>query len=208
MCRLIFETVKWTDGVPRLLPWHQRRVEKTMKLHGEKGSPVPDLTSVLAECPGPEDAGVYKCHITYDTRGRVRKPSFEPYRPRMIKRLKCVEIPRLDYSCKWEDRAELQAAGLGLGADEEVLILQNGLVTDTRYSNVVFGDGVSWVTPETFLLPGTKRAFLLAKGVMEECLVRAEDIRRFRFCSLVNAMLDPGDVMVRTENVFSLNQFL
>lgn len=201
MCRLIFETVKWTDGAPCLLPWHQRRVERTMKLHGEEGYSVPDLASVLVGCPGPVGGGVYKCHITYDTWGRVRKPSFEPYRPRMVKRLKCVEIPRLDYSCKWEDRAELQAAGLGLGPGEEILILQNGLVTDTRYSNVVFGDGVSWVTPETFLLPGTKRAFLLAEGVIEERLVRAEDIRRFRFCSLVNAMLDPGDVVVRTEDV-------
>ena len=24
MCRLIFETVKWEDGAPCLLPWHQR----------------------------------------------------------------------------------------------------------------------------------------------------------------------------------------
>ena len=71
-------------------------------------------------------------------------------------------------------------------------------MTDTRYSNVVFGDGSSWVTPETFLLPGTKRAFLLSRGDIRECSVRAEDIGKFRFCSLINAMLDPGDVVVRT----------
>lgn len=201
MCRLIFETVKWEDGAPRLLPWHQRRVERSMKLHGEEGSSVPDLASVLAGCPGPGGKGVYKCHITYDTRGRVRNPSFEPYRPRMVRRLRCVEVPRLDYSCKWEDRAALQSAGAGMGADEEVLILQHGMVTDTRYSNVVFGDGASWVTPETFLLPGAKRAFLLAEGAIHECRVRAEDIGKFRFCSLINAMLDPGDVVVRTEDV-------
>lgn len=201
MCRLIFETVKWKDGAPCLLPWHQRRVERSMKLHGEGCASVPDLASVLEGCPGPEDAGVYKCHITYDTRGRVRPPSYEPYRPRMVQRLRCVEIPRLDYSCKWEDRTELQAAGLGLGEDEEVLILRHGLVTDTRYSNVVFGDGSSWVTPETFLLPGTKRAFLLARGAIEARSLKAEDIGKFRFCSLMNAMLDPGDVVVRTEDV-------
>lgn len=201
MCRLIFETVKWKDGAPCLLPWHQRRVERSMKLHGEEGSSVPDLASVLEGSPGPEGAGVYKCHITYDTRGRVRKPSFEPYRPRMVKGLRCVENPRLDYSCKWEDRAALQSARAGLDADEEVLILQHGMVTDTRYSNVVFGDGASWVTPETFLLPGAKRAFLLAEGVIRERCVRAEDMGEFRFCSLVNAMLDPGDVVVRTEDI-------
>ena len=69
------------------------------------------------------------------------------------------------------------------------------------YSNVVFGDGSSWITPETFLLPGTKRAFLLSRGDIQECSVRAEDIGKFRFCSLINAMLDPGDVVVRTEDI-------
>lgn len=201
MCRLIFETVKWEDGAPCLLPWHQRRVEAAMDLHGAEGSAVPDLASVLAACPGSEGRGIYKCHITYDTQGKARRPVFEPYRPRLVKRLACVEIPRLDYFCKWEDRTELQAAGLGLGEDEEVLILRHGQVTDTRYSNVVFGDGSSWVTPETFLLPGTKRAFLLACGAIEELSIKAEDIKKFRFCSLINAMLDPGDVVVRTEDI-------
>ncbi|MBP7301015.1 MAG: aminotransferase class IV, partial [Akkermansia sp.] len=92
-------------------------------------------------------------------------------------------------------------AGAALGCDEEALILRNGMVTDTRYSNVVFGDGASWITPETFLLPGTKRAFLLSRGDIRECSVRAEDIGKFRFCSLINAMLDPGDVVVRTEDI-------
>ena len=129
------------------------------------------------------------------------RTSFEPYRPRQVKTLTCVEMPGLDYSCKWEDRTELLAAGAGLACDEEALILRNGMVADTRYSNVVFGDGSSWVTPETFLLPGTKRAFLLSRGDIQECSVKAEDIGKFRFCSLINAMLDPGDVVVRTEDI-------
>ena len=104
MCRLIFETVKWEDGVPCLLPWHQRRVEASIGVHGSDGAPVPDLASVLSACPGPESRGVYKCHITYDTQGKARRPVFEPYRPRLVKRLACVENPRLDYFCKWEDR--------------------------------------------------------------------------------------------------------
>ena len=183
MCRLIFETVKWENGAPCLLPWHQRRVEASIGVHGSDGAPVPDLASVLSACPGPESRGVYKCHITYDTRGRVRRTSFEPYRPRQVQTLTCVEMPGLDYSCKWEDRTGLLAAGAALGCDEEALILRNG------------------ITPETFLLPGTKRAFLLSRGDIQECSVRAEDIGKFRFCSLINAMLDPGDVVVRTEDI-------
>lgn len=115
MCRLIFETVKWENGAPCLLPWHQRRVEAAIGVHGSDGASVPNLASVLSACPVPEGRGVYKCHITYDTRGRVRRTSFEPYRPRQVKTLTCVEMPRLDYSCKWEDRTGLLAAGTALG---------------------------------------------------------------------------------------------
>ena len=202
MCRLIFETVKWKDGVPCLLPWHQRRVEASLEFHGTEGFSVPDLASVLADYPGPEGPGVYKCHITYDTRGVVRMPVFEPYRLRMIGSLACVEAPPfLDYSCKWENRAALTALGEGLGAGQEVLILRNGFITDTRYSNVVFGDGRSWVTPDTFLRPGTTRAFLLEQGVIEARPLKVKDIRDFRFCSLMNAMLDPGEVVVDTRNI-------
>lgn len=202
MCRLIFETVKWENGVPRLLPWHQRRVESAIRSHGSTDASVPDLAAVLSNCRSPEKCGVYKCHITYDTRGMIHRTSFEPYLPRQVKTLRCAEMPELNYSCKWENRSALTAAGTGLGEDEEVLILQNGMVTDTRYSNVVFGDGDAWITPETFLLAGTKRAFLLSRGDIRERSVSAEDIRKFRFCSLINAMLDPGDVVVRTENIF------
>ena len=88
-----------------------------------------------------------------------------------------------------------------MGCDEEALILRNGMVTDTRYSNVVFGDGSSWVPPENLLLAGNKRAFLLSRGDIQECSIKAEDIGKFRFCSLINAMLDPGDVVVRTEDI-------
>lgn len=201
MCRLIFETVKWARGAPCLLAWHQKRVESAMKLCGGEGARVPSLAAVLASSPGPDGPGVYKCHITYDTQGRAHAPVFEPYRPRMVEKLVGVEAPRLEYSCKWEDRAALQAAGSGLGKEEEALIFRNGWVTDTRYSNVAFGDGASWVTPDTFLLPGTKRAFLLEQGALQALPLRAENIKAFRFCSLINAMLDPGDVVVRTENI-------
>ncbi len=58
MCRLIFETVKWADGAPRLLPWHQERVGKAMELYGAADAPVPDLAAVLAFCPAPAAASI------------------------------------------------------------------------------------------------------------------------------------------------------
>lgn len=196
MCRLIFETVKWLDGVPHLLEWHQRRVEISLARLG-RATRVPDLQLVLASSPVPEDSGLYKCHITYDEEGVVHhQPVFSPYVRRRVKALKCVNAVLPDYSCKWEDRAALEALGSGLGEGEEVLLLHNSYVTDTRYSNVAFWDGKIWVTPETFLLPGTKRAFLLSQGLIQERPVHVNQLADFQCCSLLNAMLDPGDVVI------------
>ncbi len=65
MCRLIFETVKWENGAPCLLPWHQRRMEAAIGVHGSDGASVPDLASVLSDCPGPEGRGVYKATASW-----------------------------------------------------------------------------------------------------------------------------------------------
>ena len=112
MCRLIFETVKWENGAPCLLPWHQRRVEASIGVHGSDGAPVPDLASVLSACPGPESRGVYKCHITYDTRGRVRRTSFEPYRPRQVASLGApVTLPAGSSFRRISPRRERQFSG-------------------------------------------------------------------------------------------------
>lgn len=81
MCRLIFETVKWENGAPCLLPWHQRRVEAAIGVHGSDGASVPNLASVLSACPVPEGRGVYKCHITYDTREGCAAPPLSPTVP-------------------------------------------------------------------------------------------------------------------------------
>lgn len=200
MCRLLFETVRWTNGEPLALGWHQRRVEYSLLACGAAGA-APDLAAVLGTEPGPGGSGVYKCHMTYDTLGRIRSIDYAPYRPRMIRSLICVDAAGLDYSLKWEDRTELQALGGGLAPMDEALILRDGYVTDTRYGNVVFGHDGAWVTPETYLLPGTRRARLLAEGVIRAVPLTTADLPLFRYCSLINAMLAPGDVVVRTEDI-------
>ena len=51
MCRLIFETVKWADGAPRLLPWHQERVGKAMEIRTITYSPSPTFEAIHRDRP-------------------------------------------------------------------------------------------------------------------------------------------------------------
>jgi 4-amino-4-deoxychorismate lyase len=98
----------------------------------------------------------------------------------------------LDYHLKYLDRTALTQLSAQRGDCDEVLIVKDGFVTDTSFSNVVFTDGMRFVTPDTYLLPGTMRAMLLRSGAIVEAPVRVEDIGRFTHVSLINAMLPMG----------------
>jgi 4-amino-4-deoxychorismate lyase len=114
---------------------------------------------------------------------------FVPYRLPSIKTLNPVWTDDIDYSCKWTDRTRLQALAEQKGEAGDVLIVKNGLVTDTSFANLVFFDGNSWLTPETPLLKGTQRAFLLDQGLIEEQRITYEDLDRFEEIRIINAMI-------------------
>ena len=62
-------------------------------------------------------------------------------------------------------------------------------------ANVAFWNGTGWITPDTPLLPGTMRAYLIEKGVLAEDRIILEDLSRYQCVRLINAMrdLDCGD---------------
>ena len=74
------------------------------------------------------------------------------------------------------------------------LIVRDGWVTDTSFTNVVFEDVVGGLyTPDTYLLEGTRRQGLLDAGKIQACPIRVEDIGHFQRVLLVNAMIGLED---------------
>jgi len=68
------------------------------------------------------------------------------------------------------------------------------MVTDSSYANVVFRDlNGNWVTPSTYLLPGTKRASLLEMGLINETIITYRDINKYTEVKLINAMIGIDD---------------
>jgi 4-amino-4-deoxychorismate lyase len=76
---------------------------------------------------------------------------------------------------------------------DEILITRNGLITDTSYSNVVFGQGEQYFTPESTLLNGTKRQKLLQEGKITEKRIDRNSLIEYDRIYLINAMLDITD---------------
>lgn len=113
-----------------------------------------------------------------------------PYTIRKIQTFKLVHNNDIDYSKKFADRSVLDSLVQQKGDCDEILIVQNGLITDTSFSNIIFKKENVWVTPKTPLLKGTCRARLLEKGIIEPADIEISHLKQFSHFMLINAMLD------------------
>ena len=105
------------------------------------------------------------------------------------------------YGYKSTDRSRLNALVAQKGNCDDIIIVKHGLLTDTSFTNLAIFDGKHWVTPRHPLLPGTKRAALLDKGMIQKADITLEDLRNTNKVSLFNAMIDFGEIEIAIENV-------
>lgn len=115
--------------------------------------------------------------------------SCQTYVPRKIGSLQIVYDDDVDYSFKKRDRSYLNLLKLQQGDADEILIVKQGIITDTSFTNVAFFDGHQWFTPSAPLLRGTMRASLLDRHAVIERDIRVADLSSYRAVSLINAML-------------------
>lgn len=121
-----------------------------------------------------------------------------PYTPRQPKTVGIVKHETIDYTYKYTDRRVLNELVRQSGCDD-VIIIKQGLVTDASFSNLVFEADGKRFTPDTYLLPGTKRQFLLDTGIITEKRITIDDIRQYDRIRFINAMLDlEDDIFVQT----------
>ena len=178
MSRKYFETIKVKDGVLANVAYHQNRLDATLHT----------TTYNLAKIILPPKEGLYRCRFVYDENGY--DVEFLPYVKRVVKKLKIIHHDTIEYSRKYSNRAELDALFAKKKDGDDVLIIKNGLVTDTTIANVAFFDGQEWFTPKTPLLQGTMRQKLLDEGKIKAKDITLQEIRSFKKIALMNAMID------------------
>lgn len=179
MCQVYFESIRVVDGNVLNLDFHQRRVDKTSAIK---------LADIISTMSLPQD-GVHKLRISY-THAAVLHTEISKYVPKRIDTLKVVHDDSIDYSLKSEDRSALNRLYELRDGHDDVLIIKNGMVTDTSFCNILFSDGAKWVTPGTPLLEGTCRARLVQEGKVCVEDISVERLFKYKYYMLVNAMLD------------------
>lgn len=192
------ETIRIEEGRACHLPYHNQRMNETRARLGF--SDGLDLEAVIG------DVSIYqqrtRCRIVYDT--EIRSVEFFPYQIRPVKTLRLVEDNQVDYRCKYADRSALNRCFTQRGACDDVLIVQNGDVTDTTIANVAFWNGETWFTPSTPLLKGTMRASLLDSHQIQEAKIRVEDLSHFSRLRLFNAMISFGEIELPIQSVLAV----
>lgn len=185
---LLFETIKIKDGKIQNAGYHNDRLNRSRK--DLFGIELIIYLEEIVKIPAEYSTGTCKCKVVYDS--SIKGISFAHYAPKSINRLIMVECNEIDYQYKYSDRSHLDELlrNADCAFDEEILIVKDGFITDTSYSNVAFFDGKDWITPSTPLLAGTKRAKLMDNGVIRAEEIRPADLKYFELIKLFNAMLD------------------
>ena len=184
MSRLI-ESINLESGRFLRLHYHQSRVDRSLKDLFQLKNAV-NLTAEIAKHPYSK-TGLFKCRILYEK--QVESVEFIPYEIRKIESLKVVYDNDIEYSYKYEDRSAIDALFDQRQFCDDVLIVKNGFVTDSSFSNIIFFDGYNWITPKTPLLKGTMRQFLIDAAEIKEQSVSVQDIPSFKSFRLINSMV-------------------
>ena len=193
----LLETIKVVDGIAQNLKLHQARIDYAcwkyfdiparfsietldFKIDTSIDTPINSIQKLRL---------LYNCNnFTYQT---------QVYTPKPVSTLKIVHDDTISYSLKYANRDCLDALLQHKQECDDILIIKNGLVTDTSFSNIVFFDGQHWITPAQPLLKGTCRANLLIhKRIIEED-IRLDDLQKFQYFKLINAMKDFDDEEAR-----------
>lgn len=195
MCRFI-ETIKIVNGLAFNFELHNERMNATRNDFFCECKKI-NLDDHV-KCPD-DLSGTVKCRVIYSK--EVEEVDYAEYKPKIINKLKLVDADYIDYRYKYEDRSVLTALYDKKMDCDDVLIVKNGLVTDTSYSNIAFFDGKGWTTPRNPLLKGVKRHKLISEGILSEDDIRADDLKKFVKATLINAMLDPGEIELPIHNI-------
>lgn len=182
------ETIKVKDGVFYNLALHRARLERTT-IHFFGTAPSLKLSEDMI--PEELKTGLVKCRIIYSS--QIISVEFEPYAFRSIASLTLIDDNQIDYTYKSIDREAIHALYSQKESGDDILIVRNGLITDTSYANVVFENSDGLFTPKSHLLKGTKRQYLLERGIIKELEIGRDDILAYSKLYLINAMIDLED---------------
>lgn len=179
----LFETIKIIDGKAQFLNFHQARFDKTRNILFPKARKI----SLQAVIQPPSQKGIYRCRLVYAT--EIEQIEYLLYQERLFKRFQLVNDDKIDYSFKYVQRAQINRLFQLKQNADDIIIIKQGMVTDTSIANIAFLYNNQWVTPEKPLLAGTTRQRLLEAGTITTQTIKVADLQKFSKMAMMNALV-------------------
>ena len=191
------ESLKVVGGEFINIELHQQRIDISSKIFSiNKKIVLKDIN-----IPKSNNDLVQKCRILYSNDDLII--SFSEYKQRKIESLKLVFDDSIDYSFKFEDRQRLKQLYDKREDCSDIIIVKNGLLTDTSFSNIILFDGENYFTPNSFLLNGTMRQKLLSDKRIIEKEIKYDELSNYNRIILINALNPIEDnLSIKIENIF------
>lgn len=179
------ESVYINNGYSRHIDLHQQRVDQTLGHLGISTHAV-QLQRIINTLNIPKD-GLFKLRIVYDSTSNFTYELL-PYHYKRILSFKMVDIGERNYAFKYADREWIYTLLNEAGTDD-IVMLQNGVIKDSSYANIIFQERDTWYTPSVPLLAGTMRFHLIDQGLIQPFSIHLNDLSRFSHFKLINAMM-------------------
>lgn len=175
----LLETIRCLDGNVLHLNYHQKRMNLSCRILG--------YTDNISLHLNPPKLGLYRCRVVYEK--EIEKIEYIPYIKKNISSFKLIHSD-ISYSLKYENRDEINNLYKQRGDSDEIIIVKNGLITDTSIANICFFNGKEWLTPKNPLLNGTTRQRLLDENKIKTADISYKEIKKYSKIALLNAMID------------------
>ncbi len=175
---IYFETVKCEDYEIFNIEYHNKRVANTIGLNIN-----------LQEYIYPLSEELLRCKVTYND-FEVLNVEYFPYKKRDITSFKLIFDDEISYSKKYLNRENLDSLFLRKEDCDEIIIIKNGVVTDTSIANIAIFYENKWITSKNCLLNGTTKQRLLDSKFLVEKDISVKMLKKASQIALMNAMID------------------
>lgn len=178
MNELFFETIKCDDFEVFNLAYHKKRIAKTISCNFN-----------LEEYIYPPTKQLTKCKLIYDENGII-SIEYSPYHKKKITSFALVSDNQINYDLKKLNRKQIDDLYAMKALNDEIIIIKNGLLTDTSIANIAIFYNEKWMTPKLPLLCGTTRSRYLEEGLLHEENITLSMLKKSTKIGLLNAMID------------------
>lgn len=196
-----FESIRVENGEFQNTKYHLQRMMFTcLRTYNHF-----DFSNLLEDIVVPDEfrEGLVKLKVYYNE--SQLKFKFSTYERKPAEKLRMIEGGDILYDKKRTDRKAIELLTGQKGDCDDILIIKDGLVTDTSIANILFFHDNIMLTPSDCLLAGTERQRLLKEGLVDAVKIKTEDIPYFDGFCIINAMNPFGSrPIIPVTNIISL----